>query len=65
VRGVAVEHAHRFDSVAEIFDAGDFTALQAAEKLAAPGARVEIVTRDRNLAPEVMAMPLTPSIRVL
>ncbi|SDW44292.1 NADH:flavin oxidoreductase [Roseicitreum antarcticum] len=46
-------------------DAGDYAALQAAEKIAATGARVEIMTRDRTFAPEVMAMSLTPSMRVL
>lgn len=46
-------------------DAGDYPALQAAEKIAATGARVEIMNRDRNIAPEVMAMSLTPSMRLL
>jgi N-methyl-L-proline demethylase len=46
-------------------DAGDYAALQAAEKIAATGARVEIMTRDRTFAPEVMAMSLTPSMREL
>ncbi|MAY61875.1 MAG: N-methylproline demethylase [Rhizobiales bacterium] len=46
-------------------DAGDYPALQAAEKIAATGARVEIVTRDRNIVSEVMAMSLTPSLRIL
>ncbi|WP_370313985.1 FAD-dependent oxidoreductase [Sagittula sp.] len=46
-------------------DAGDYAALQAAEKIAATGARVEIMTRDRNISPEVMAMSLTPSLREL
>ena len=46
-------------------DAGDYAALQAAEKIAATGAAVEIVTRDRGFASEVMAMSLTPSLRVL
>ena len=46
-------------------DAGDYPALQAAEKLAAAGARVEIVGRDRAIVPEVMAMSLTPSLRIL
>ncbi|MGD8430474.1 MAG: NADH:flavin oxidoreductase, partial [Ectothiorhodospiraceae bacterium] len=46
-------------------DAGDYAALQAAEKIAATGARVELMTRDRGLAPEVMAMSLTPSMREL
>ncbi|MGR3377097.1 oxidoreductase [Salipiger abyssi] len=46
-------------------DAGDFAALQAAETIAATGASVEIVTRDRNIASEVMGMSLTPSLRAL
>ncbi|MFW2588058.1 FAD-dependent oxidoreductase [Sagittula sp. SSi028] len=46
-------------------DAGDYAALQAAEKLAATGARVEIVTRDREISSEVMAMSLTPAMRAL
>ncbi len=46
-------------------DAGDYAALQAAEKIAATGARVEIMTRDRTFSPEVMAMSLTPSMREL
>ncbi len=46
-------------------DAGDYAALQAAEKIAETGAKVEIMTRDRTFAPEVMAMSLTPSMREL
>lgn len=46
-------------------DAGDYPALQAAEKIAATGAKVEIMTRDRSFSPEVMAMSLTPSMREL
>ncbi len=46
-------------------DAGDYPALQAAEKLATAGAKVELVGRDRNILPEVMAMSLTPSLREL
>ncbi|PWE30566.1 N-methylproline demethylase [Maritimibacter sp. 55A14] len=46
-------------------DAGDYPALQAAEKIAETGAKVEIVSRDRNIVPEVMAMSLTPSLRIL
>ncbi|MWD27542.1 NAD(P)-binding protein [Aquicoccus sp. SCR17] len=46
-------------------DAGDYPALQAAEAIAATGARVEVVTRDRTIVPEVMAMSLTPSLRLL
>lgn len=49
-----------------IFDeAGDYAGLQAAE-FAAPHARsIEIITRDRAIAPEVMGMNLTPYIRAL
>ncbi|WP_282027070.1 NADH:flavin oxidoreductase [Limimaricola cinnabarinus] len=46
-------------------DAGDHAGLQAAEKIAATGAKVEIVTRDRTFASEVMAMSLTPALREL
>ncbi len=46
-------------------DAGDYAALQAAEAIAATGAVVEIVTRDREISSEVMAMSLTPSMREL
>jgi len=46
-------------------EAGDQTALQAAELIAATGARVEIVTRDRTLSPEVMGMSLVPAMRAL
>lgn len=46
-------------------DAGDHAGLQAAEIIAASGARVEIMTRDRSFAPEVMAMNLTPYMRSL
>ncbi|PTW52075.1 FAD-dependent oxidoreductase [Rhodovulum kholense] len=46
-------------------DAGDHAGLQTAEALAAAGARVEIVCRDRSLVPEVMAMSLTPALRAL
>jgi N-methyl-L-proline demethylase len=46
-------------------DAGDYAGLQAAEKIAATGAKVEIMTRDRSFATEVMAMSLTPSMREL
>jgi N-methyl-L-proline demethylase len=46
-------------------DAGDYAALQAAELIAARGAQVEVMTRDRTFAPEVMAMSLTPSLRDL
>jgi len=46
-------------------DAGDHAALQAAEVIAASGAKVEIMTPDRSFAPEVMAMNLVPYMRSL
>jgi N-methyl-L-proline demethylase len=46
-------------------DAGDHAALQAAELIAATGARLEIMTPDRSFAPEVMAMNLVPYLRNL
>jgi N-methyl-L-proline demethylase len=46
-------------------DAGDHAALQAADIIAASGARVEIMTPDRTFAPEVMAMNLVPYMRTL
>jgi N-methyl-L-proline demethylase len=46
-------------------DAGDHTAMQAAQKLAEAGSTVEIVTRDRSFAPEVMGMNLSPYMRAL
>ena len=46
-------------------DAGDHTALQAAQVLAEAGARVEIMTPDRTFAPDVMAMNLVPYMRAL
>lgn len=46
-------------------DAGDHAGLQAADLIAATGARVEIVTPDRTFAPEVMAMNLVPYMRSL
>ena len=46
-------------------DAGDHAGLQAAEIIAATGARVEIMTPDRAFAPEVMAMNLVPYMRTL
>lgn len=49
-----------------IFDnAGDTAGLQAAEVIAATGARVEIVSPDRGLSHEVMPMTLTPFLRAL
>jgi N-methyl-L-proline demethylase len=46
-------------------DAGDHAGLQAAEVLAAAGSRVEIMTPERSLAPEVMSMNLVPYMRTL
>jgi 2,4-dienoyl-CoA reductase-like NADH-dependent reductase (Old Yellow Enzyme family)/thioredoxin reductase len=46
-------------------DAGDHTGLMAAEVLAEAGARVEIMTRDRSFAPDVMGMNLVPYMRAL
>jgi N-methyl-L-proline demethylase len=46
-------------------DAGDHTALMAAEVLAETGAKVEIMTPDRSFAPEVMGMNLVPYMRAL
>jgi N-methyl-L-proline demethylase len=46
-------------------DSGDHAALQAAEIIAASGARVEIMTPDRTFSPEVMAMNLVPYMRTL
>jgi hypothetical protein len=46
-------------------DAGDHAALQAAEVIAAAGGKVELMTRDRSLSPEVMAMNLVPYMRAL
>ena len=46
-------------------DAGDHAGLQAAEVIAATGAKLEIMTRDRSFAPEVMAMNLVPYMRSL
>jgi N-methyl-L-proline demethylase len=46
-------------------DAGDHTALQAAQQLAESGATVEVMTPDRTFAPEVMAMNLVPYMRAM
>ena len=46
-------------------DAGDHSALQAAEVIAQSGARLEVVTPDRTFAPDVMAMNLVPYMRSL
>jgi N-methyl-L-proline demethylase len=46
-------------------DAGDHTALMAAEVIANSGAKVEIMTPDRSFAPDVMGMNLVPYMRAL
>ncbi|MBT9246667.1 NADH:flavin oxidoreductase [Gemmobacter fulvus] len=46
-------------------DAGDHTAMQAAQLLAESGATVEVMTPDRSFAPEVMGMNLVPYMRAL
>jgi hypothetical protein len=46
-------------------DAGDHAGLQAAELIAEAGGRVEVMTRDRSFAPEVMGMNLVPYMRAL
>ncbi len=46
-------------------DAGDHAALQAAEVIAATGAKVEVMTPERSFAVEVMGMNLVPYMRSL
>ena len=46
-------------------DAGDHTALQAAQMIAEAGGHVEVMTPDRTFAPEVMGMNLVPYMRAL
>ncbi len=46
-------------------DAGDHTAMQAAQLLAESGAVVEVMTPDRTFAPDVMAMNLVPYMRAI
>ncbi len=46
-------------------DAGDHSAMQAAQMLAEAGATVEVMTPDRSFAPEVMAMNLVPYMRAM
>jgi 2,4-dienoyl-CoA reductase-like NADH-dependent reductase (Old Yellow Enzyme family)/thioredoxin reductase len=46
-------------------DAGDHTAIQAAQFLAEAGSTVEVMTPDRSFAPEVMGMNLVPYMRAL
>ena len=58
-------HAKPGSNVLVYDDAGDHTALQAAEIIAQAGSKVEYMTADRALAPEVMAMNLVPYMRAL
>ncbi|WP_209507936.1 MULTISPECIES: NADH:flavin oxidoreductase [unclassified Ruegeria] len=53
------------DNVLIYDDAGDHPALMAAEAIAQAGGRVEIMTRDRSFAPEIMGMNLVPYMRAL
>ncbi|QFU08382.1 putative N-methylproline demethylase [Rhodobacteraceae bacterium THAF1] len=46
-------------------EAGDHPGLMAAEIASAAGARVTVMTPDRNISPEVMSMSLTPYMRSL
>jgi N-methyl-L-proline demethylase len=46
-------------------DAGDHSALQAAEVIAQAGGKLEIMTPDRSFSPEVMSMNLVPYMRSL
>ncbi|MEM7067631.1 MAG: NADH:flavin oxidoreductase [Pseudomonadota bacterium] len=46
-------------------DGGDHAALQAAETVAKSGAKLEVMTPDRNISPDVMGMNLTPYMREL
>lgn len=46
-------------------DAGDHPALMAAEVAAKAGSHVEVMTRDRSFAPEIMGMNLVPYMREL
>ncbi len=46
-------------------DAGDHPALMAAEVITAAGGEVDIMTRDRSFAPEIMGMNLVPYMRSL
>ncbi len=46
-------------------DAGDHTALQAAQVIAEAGGQVEVMTPDRTFAPDVMGMILVPYMRAL
>ncbi len=46
-------------------DAGDHTAMQAAQALAEAGSNVEVMTPDRSFAAEVMGMNLVPYMRAM
>ncbi|MDD9907782.1 MAG: FAD-dependent oxidoreductase [Rhodospirillaceae bacterium] len=46
-------------------EAGDYTALQAAEVIAETGASVEILNRERSISASVMGMNLTPFLGTL
>ena len=46
-------------------DGGDHAALQAAETIAKSGAKLELMTPDRNISPDVMGMNLSPYMREL
>ncbi|UWQ49953.1 NADH:flavin oxidoreductase [Leisingera caerulea] len=46
-------------------ESGDHPGLMAAETAAAAGARVEVMTPDRTIAPDIMGMNLVPYMRVL
>ncbi len=46
-------------------DAGDHVGLQAAEVIAQSGAKLELMTPDRTVAPDVLGMNLTPYMREL
>ncbi|WP_299637548.1 NADH:flavin oxidoreductase [uncultured Ruegeria sp.] len=56
---------HPGENVLIYDDAGDHPALMAAEIIAESGSRVEIMTRDRSFAPEIMGMNLVPYMRAL
>ncbi len=45
-------------------EAGDYPGLHAAEKAAEAGVKIEVVTPDRTVFPEVMAMSLTPAMEI-
>ncbi|MFK7993294.1 MAG: FAD-dependent oxidoreductase [Granulosicoccus sp.] len=53
------------DSVLIYDESGDHPGMQAAEVAATAGANVEVMTPDRTLAPDIMAMNLTPYMRSL